>query len=177
MMKSRIDESMARVFNDVRLRLREQNPQGVVYIFIPFFLVIILSLYSGFETSDRIKSHIEPFQYSSDKTRDHRLWMSLGLHDDSIVLVLPTGKLFRWPASGPSDDDYVALEAYMKNLAQTHLKTTILQGRFGPETNTAAIAVDQRLTVHHVRPLLYALAASGISKYGFETKLPRQEND
>ena len=164
--------AVARVFRDVKSRLKESTFSTVAYIFIPFFLVTILALFVGFETSDRFKSPIEPFEYEAAESRDHRLWMSVGLSNDLIIIKTSSGKIFKWPAIGPSDGDYESFENHLKTWTKSHLQSTILAGQLLPSTNTAAIAVDQRLTAHHIRPVIYALAAAGVSKYGFETKLP-----
>jgi hypothetical protein len=98
--------------------------------------------------------------------------MSVGLSNDLIIIKTSSGKIFKWPAVGPSDGDYESFENHLKTWTKSHLQSTILAGQLLPSTNTAAIAVDQRLTAHHIRPVIYALAAAGVSKYGFETKLP-----
>jgi hypothetical protein len=165
-------QSIARVFYDVQSRLNESTFSTLAYIFIPFFLVTILALFVGFETSDRFKSPIEAFQYAATPSSDHKIWMSVGLIDELIVIKTSSGKTFKWSAAGPSESDYDSFENHLKGWAKSHLQNTILAGQLLPSTNTAAIAVDQRLTAHHIRPVIYALAAAGVSRYGFETKLP-----
>ena len=172
MTEIRSHQSIARVFYDVQSRLKESSYSTLAYIFIPFFLVTILALFVGFETSDRFKSPIEAFEYTAAASNDHKIWMSVGLIEDLIVIKTSSGKTFKWPAAGPSESDYDSFESHLKAWTKSHLQNTILAGQLLPSTNTAAIAVDQRLTAHHIRPVIYALASAGVSKYGFETKLP-----
>jgi hypothetical protein len=75
---------------------------------------------------------------------------------------------------GPSQKDYEVFEKYMKAWAKRHLQNVVRSGQITADTNLAAIAIDQKLTYHHVRPVIYALAAAGVSKYGFETRLPQK---
>lgn len=172
-MTDRLDnQSIRRTFYDVKSRLMESAWHSVAYIFISFFLVTVLALFVGFETSDRFKSPIEAFEYKAADSRDHKIWMSVGMSDDLIIIKTSSGKVFKWASGGPTQADYESFESHLKEWARSHLQGTILSGQLLPSTNTAAIAVDQRLTVHHIRPVIYALAAAGVSQYGFETKLP-----
>lgn len=140
-------------------------------ILLPFLAASLLSLYVGFETSARFRAGIEPFFYQASKSNDHKLWMSVGLNDGRIVVKTSAKGIFSWSAAGPNDDEYRAFERHMQQWAKEHFQGVIVEGQLRPESNVAAISIDQRLTFHHVRPIIYALAASGISRYGFETKL------
>lgn len=166
--------SIARAFNNLRLRLATPNPYTSIVILIPFLTAALLALFVGLETSSRYKSGIEPFYYPSSKSNDHKLWMSVGLINDRVMVRTSTDAQFSWSASGPTEDEYRSFEEHLRHWTKKHLKSVIVSGQLGADSNIAAIAIDQRLTFHHVRPIIYALAASGISRYGFETKLPNK---
>lgn len=170
----RCAQSITRAFGNLRLRLATPNPYTAMVILIPFLTAALLALFVGLETSSRYKSGIEPFYYPASKSNDHKLWMSVGLKDGRVMIRTSTDSQFSWSASGPTEDEYRSFEEHMQNWTKNHLKSLIVAGQLSADSNTAAIAIDQRLTFHHVRPVIYALAASGISKYGFETKLPNK---
>jgi hypothetical protein len=162
-----------RAFYDIYARMRSSGAPGLLYIFIPFLFITILALYVAFETSDRFKSPIEALVYKADQTMDHKLWMSIGLQNKSIIIKTSGGHQFSWRSVGPSDDEYQQFEDHLKAWTKSNLQNTILEGQIRPSTNTAALAVDQRLTIHHIKPVIYALAAAGVTKYGFETRQPQ----
>jgi hypothetical protein len=141
-------------------------------IFIPFFSVTLLTFFVGFESSARSSNRIEPFVHESTPTADHALWMSVGINENTISIHTASGENFRWPAEGPSQKEYEDFEKHVSAWSKRHLQNVVRSGQITADTNLAAISIDQRLTYHHVRPVIYALAAAGISKYGFETRRP-----
>lgn len=164
--------SAKRSFRRQRDRLDNMPMIPSAILFLPFFSITLLTFLVGFESSVRPTSRIEPFVHQSAPSVDHALWMSIGIHESTISVHTATGDVFRWPAEGPSEKDYAAFEKHIISWSKRHLQGVVRSGQITPETNVAAIAIDQKLTYHHVRPVIYALAAAGVSKYGFETKLP-----
>ncbi len=161
-------------FRRQRQRLDGMPAIPLVLLFIPFFSVTLLTFFVGFESSFRPKSRIEPFVHESAPAVDHALWLSIGISESTITVNTASGETFRWPVEGPSQKDYEVFEKYMKAWAKRHLQNVVRSGQITADTNLAAIAIDQKLTYHHVRPVIYALAAAGVSKYGFETRLPQK---
>ena len=161
-------------FRRQRARLDGLPTLPVVLLFIPFFAVTLLTFFVGFESSFRTNSRIEPFVHESTPAADHALWLSVGISENAIIINTASGETFRWPVEGPSQKDYDVFEKFMAAWAKRHLQNVVRSGQITADTNLAAIAIDQKLTYHHVRPVIYALAAAGISKYGFETRLPHK---
>jgi hypothetical protein len=161
-------------FRRQRARLDGMPMMPMVLLFIPFFSVTLLTFFVGFESSVRPKSRIEPFVHESAPTADHALWLSVGIRENTIIVNTSSGESFRWPVEGPSQRDYDVFEKYMRTWAKQHLQNVVRSGQITSDTNLAAIAIDQKLTYHHVRPVIYALAAAGVSKYGFETRLTQK---
>ncbi len=159
-------------FRRQRARLDSMPAVPLAFLFIPFFSITVLTFFVGFESSGRPNNHIAPFVHESTSAVDHALWMSVGIHDNTISVNTASGQTFRWPAEGPSQKEYEEFEKHITSWSKRHLQNVVRAGQITADTNLAAIAIDQRLTYHHVRPVIYALAAAGISKYGFETKLP-----
>lgn len=158
------------------LRQKERLQQGPAFsltvIFLPFLAAVVLSLFVGLEASIRLQSVAEPFEYAAQPTSDRELWMSIGLTDNSIVIKTAAEGVFVWSAKGPSETEYLNFENHLKSWAKKHVNDVVRSGQIVAETNTAALAIDQRLTYHHIKPVIYALASAGVSRYGFETKLP-----
>lgn len=161
-------------FRRQRARLDGMPSMPLVLLFIPFFSAALLTFFVGFESSFRSKSRIEPFVHEGIPTADHALWFSVGISENHIIVNTAPGETFRWPAEGPSQSDYELFEKHVTTWAKRHLQNVVRSGQITSDTNVAAIAIDQKLTYHHVRPVIYALAAAGISKYGFETRLPQK---
>jgi hypothetical protein len=143
-------------------------------LFIPFFSVTLLTLFVGFESSLRSSSRIEPFVHESAPASDHALWMSVGIRESGVRINTAAGETFQWSPDGPSKKDYEAFERHIISWSKRHVQNIVRSGQINSDTNMAVIAIDQKLTYHHIRPVIYALAAAGVSKYGFETKLPQK---
>lgn len=159
-----------------RQKERFQSSQGfsLTVLFLPFLGALVLSLFVGLETSMRLQGGSEPFEYASEPVNDHELWLSIGLVDESVVVRTADNGFFVWPTKGPSQGDYAKLENHLQQWTKKHLTNVVRSGQIDSYTNTAALAIDQRLNYHHVRPVIYALASAGISRYGFETRIPTQ---
>lgn len=159
-------------FRRQRARLDAMPAIPLTLLFIPFFSITLLTLLVGFESSVRTRNSIEPFVHESSPAPDHALWMSVGIEEQTIIINTASGETFRWPAEGPAQKEYEAFENHIVSWSKRHLQNVVRSGQITDETNLVAISFDQKLTYHHVRPVIYALAAAGISKYGFETRLP-----
>ena len=170
MKKTRLDSTAMALIRQ-KSRLYSEHPFGLAVIFIPFMAVAVISLFVAFEGTPRIKSTSTPFEYPADPVKEHSIWLSIGMQDRSIAIRTSDNRFFSWSAEGPSASELKNFQNYLRERASQHLQDTVRRGKVNAQTNEAALAVDQGLTFHHVRPVIYALASAGFSKYGFETRL------
>lgn len=162
---------LKRAFDRQNSRMKFDLQFSPLVIFLPFLCTTILALFVAFESSARVKSRVQSFNYSADPAQDHMMWMSIGLAGDNIIIKTSNNHMFKWASAGPSVSEFKSFEDFMKTWAQDHLNKTVRRGQITVDTNVAALSVDQRLTFHHIRPVIYALATAGVSRYGFETRL------
>jgi hypothetical protein len=170
MSKNRLDSTSLALIRQ-KARLCAEQPFGLAVIFIPFMAVAVISFFVAFESTPRIRSTSTPFEYPADPVKEHSIWLSIGIQGDLIAIRTSDSRFFSWSANGPSADEFKNFQNYLRQRAAEHLQDTVRRGKVNTQTNEAALAVDQGLTFHHIRPVIYALASAGFSKYGFETRL------
>lgn len=158
-------------FLRMKSRLGQESPVRTAILFIPFLLVIILSLFIGLETSTRLYSNAKPMVHPSKPMPDHEIWLSIAVRAGRLEVSTQDGTTFSWAAAGPTQDEYNHFQKFLGTKSHKLVSDLIRTGQIGPHQAVAALSVDQSLTYQHVRPVIYALAASGFSKYGFETRV------
>ncbi len=154
-------------------RLEEDRSFGISALFIPFMAVAVLTIYTGFETATRLYGVAQPLEHNSEPSNNYDLWLSIGPQQDKLVISSINGETFSWPLAGPSKDQVLPFNEFLKKTARHLVEGTVLKGQITADDSLVALSVDQRLTFHHIRPVIYALAAAGFSKYGFETRIVR----
>lgn len=154
-------------------RLSEEHPFKAALLIVPFLAVTVLTIFTSLETATKLYGVAQPLEHPSAPSADQDVWLSVAAKDERIVVTTVTGDMFSWPIGGPSSKDLDGLNTYLKTRAEDLVKASVLRGQIHDKQNSVGLAVDQRLTYHHVRPIIYALADAGFSKYGFETRIVR----
>jgi hypothetical protein len=154
-------------------RLRRFDPISMATAIIPFLGVIVLSLYTGLETSTRLHANGKPMEYPATKVNDRAIWLSISAKDGKILVTTAGQESFSWSELGPSNKDLKPLQSYLEARARDQVMSTVRIGQITNQSHTAVLAVDQTLTFFHLRPIIYALSQAGFSRYGFETRLVR----
>jgi hypothetical protein len=154
-------------------RLHQETPFKVSILIAPFLVVTVLTAYTSLETATRLYSVGQPLEHLGAPAGDHAIWLSIGAKDDRLFVTTINGQMFSWPLAGPSKKERAELDIYLHQQAQKLVTDATLQGQVENGKNTVGLSVDQHLTFLHVRPVLYALAEAGFSKYGFETRIVR----
>jgi hypothetical protein len=152
-------------------RLAYQAPFQATLLFIPFLAVVVLTMYTSLETSPRLHGVARPLERDGVIAPEREVWLSVGIKNEMIVVATPDGETFTWPAKGPKKEQMVGLEAYLLKRSHSMVEDAVRRGQLDGRRNVAALSVDQSLTYHHVRPIIYALAEAGFSRYGFETRV------
>ncbi len=154
-------------------RLKTEAPFQAGALFIPFLAVGILTIYTGLQVNRKLFSLARPIEMSGVTMEDKEIWLSVGIRNDLIVIATPEGDTFSWPMSGPDKAQLAVLQDYLTARARYLVASSVRSGQLSGNQNSAALSVDQSLTYQHVRPIIYALAGAGFSRYGFETRIVR----
>jgi len=152
-------------------RLTEIDSVSGFVLLIPFLAVIVLSLFTSLETNTRLHAVGKPMEHATTEVADHELWLSVAAKGGKIIVTTSDSNVFEWSEGGPTQREALALTDYLKSRVKDLIIGTVRTGQVSQESLTASVAVDQSLTYQHIRPLLYALADAGISRYGFETRI------
>ena len=91
---------------------------------------------------------------------------------DDLVVTTGDRRVFRWPLDRADAETMAPLVSYLKETVAREVIAAGLKKEAFAHQTSAIIAADQRLKYLHVRPLLFAFADSGITRYSFETLNP-----
>lgn len=172
MNKSKLGQAIP-AFARQKDRLDEDRSFKIFTLLIPFMAVAVLTIYTSFETATRLYGVAQPLEHNSPTSDHYGVWLSVGLRDGGIVITTINGNAFSWPLSGPSNDQLDHLRDFLRESGRTVVEKSVLKGQMTASDSLVALSVDQRLNFHHIRPVLYALADAGFTRYGFETRVLR----
>jgi hypothetical protein len=165
--------SAKKAFERQSERLKAEVPFQTWLLFIPFLAVVVLTVYTSVQMNGKLFSMGRPVEMDGAPVADKEIWLSIGIRNDLIVIATPEGKFFSWPISGPDTAQLALLQDYLTERARYLVSDSVRRGQLSGNHNSAALSVDQSLTYQHVRPIIYALAGAGFSRYGFETRIVR----
>ena len=137
---------------------------------ISFGLVMILIGHLIPGLNPRLGSRANVIEFPAARVSDSVLWLGVFAENDRVVLTTSDRMRFDWPLVATAAD----LKQFSNYLDQRRRKEALAAGLAHATTfdkTMVVLSLDQRLKYVHIRPILNALAAAGISKYGFETKL------
>jgi hypothetical protein len=158
--------------NGMKLRLREPMWWFPLPLFISASLVMILTAHVISGTNPRTGNPADIITFPSEPRKDSALWMTITQMDEEIVVTTGDRRVFRWHQQVKTMEELAPFIKYLKERVAGEIESAALMKRAFTTQTSAVIAADQRLKFLHVRPLLYALAAAGISQYAFETQNP-----
>lgn len=153
-------------------RLREVIWWYPFPLLISFSLVLLLTAHVLFGTNPRAGNPADIIAFPATAQKDSSLWLSVTPIDKDIVVTTGDRKVFRWRQDVRGMKELQPLIVYLKARAASEIESAVLKGEASVAQTQAVIAADQRLKYLHVRPIIYALAAAGISQYAFETQNP-----
>ncbi len=154
-------------------RLFDDGSFKIYTLIIPFMAVTVLTIYTNLELSTRLFGVASPLEHQTDISNHSGVWLSIGTKKEQIVVRTTNGLTFSWSLSGPSQDQLRPLRDYLTLAARDVVEKSILKGQITKNDTIVALSVDQHLNFHHIRPVIYALAEAGFTKYGFETRILR----
>ncbi len=159
--------------------LSESLRDDLGWFFLPLgialILLLILCVYVLPDLNPRFATVAKPVTYASKDPSDLtslRLAIVLDPTRGNIRVNTSDRQVFTWPADSTELKASEKLKDYLSNqVKQKILKSSLLKDINAQELKII-LAADETLRFHHIRPILYAMAESGISSYGFETLLP-----
>ncbi len=154
-------------------RLFDDGSFKIYTLILPFMAVTILTVYTNLELSTRLFGVSSPLEHQADVSNHSGVWLSIGTKNDHVIVRTTNGLTFSWPLSGPSKDQLGPLRDYLTLAARDVVEKSVLKGQITTKDTVVALSVDQHLNFHHIRPVVYALAEVGFTKYGFETRILR----
>ena len=106
---------------------------------------------------------------------DTPIWLSISATSNELTISTADRNVFRLPLQKASDfshpESTKSLVDYLKHKVASEIEASAIAKDPRGHRLMAVLAVDQRLTYKHIRPVLYALSAAHITEYGFETEL------
>lgn len=162
---------------DAQERLREP---GTWYPFagiisVALVLILIGHLFPGL--NPRKNNLADVIAFSAPKEHEGHIWIGVFPEADRIVAVTSDHRKFSWPRGHATSSDTAVFREYLKERVAKEIVNTGRSMELNYVKASAVLAVDQRLTFNHIKPLLLALAEAKIAKYGFETKLIHKGRD
>jgi len=159
--------------NQMKERIKGASTWFPYPVLIPVMLAIVLNgyaipnlnIYFG-QPSTLIEQEIV-----EGKTPSGSIWLSVSLVGTDLVVSTYDRKVFRWNREIESITKMSEFTSYLqreiqRRSVQAGLAAGIRQGEV-----SVTVAVDRGLKYLHIRPIINALAAAGISNYSFETKI------
>ena len=136
---------------------------------ISFILVTLLTAYVTLTTARRLGHPAALLTFPSDRDHIGGIWFSVTPIGEEIFIATSDRKVFHWPQN---TRDLVPLDQFiewLKDASHLQIEAAALLKRSDSNQVLAVIAADQTLKYTHLRPIIYALAKAGISRYAFET--------
>ena len=156
----------------VSIRLNEPLRWFPLPVMIPVCLVMLLTAHIISGSNPRAGHPANILSLPADSGMDSSIWLSVSPLNDEILVTTADRRIFRWSQFHPQNKDVDPLVTYLKKNIYEEIKSAALTKRALKGQTLAIIAADQRLTFLHIRPIISALAQSGISRYAFETLNP-----
>lgn len=156
-------------------RLREVQLWFPLPCLISYFLVLLLIGHLLLGLNPRLGNHASLLPFDAKKSDEGAIWIAASLSNDQIIVTTSTRKVFKINSNKPSSQSIKNLTDYLKKETENVLITAAISRKISHIQSILVIAVDQQMTMRHLRPILYAMAEAGISEYAFETKIPPKE--
>jgi len=150
------------------------NPSALLLVGV-LSVILVAAMVNGI--NQRLGNPSVPLSFPSKPQSDTAIWLSVTPIGEKVVVTTNDRSVFTWPQSATTDTDTKELTKWLSQKVQTEVSSTALAGLARPTQTKVMISTDQHLKFLHVKPVLYALASAGITRYGFETDLTDLETE
>jgi hypothetical protein len=135
---------------------------------ISFFLSLIFIGHLLLGMNPRLGNPSHVISFVSEEQKEGSIWVSLSIKNNYLMITTSDRHIFSWKSSSDKKAEE-AFQSYLKDRLNKVLLSATLSKKLPYIQSIVIFAVDQSITFHHMRPLLYILSQVGISEYGFET--------
>lgn len=156
-------------------RLEEHSNWFPYPAVISLGLILVLNGQLITNLNPRLGTAIDVINFEqASRLNNINLWLGIKQTNKGIEITTSDRKVFFWKDSESMRSQLSPLVSYLDSYVKERSYSAGLKMRaFIPEV-TAVLAVDKSLTYSQISPVITALAAANISKYGFETKIIRE---
>lgn len=141
------------------------------YLLIPVGIILILSAFVPLEVNSRLFSRAHPLQLSGEEAPPTSLWFAVAPTNSGISVTSIDGKVFELSNTAPAETRAEELRSYLLERKEDLIKSNVLANHLDPNATLVVLSADERLTYFHLRPVVYALASAGITRYAFEGRI------
>ena len=138
---------------------------------ISFLLVIVLGGHLLPDLNPRLGSKVDVIRFKTTVQHDGGIWIGIFIENEEIHLVTSDRRKFSWPVDTFSRSNLTEFIKYLRERTKKESLATAIKLETNVTKTRAVLAVDQDLKFIHIRPVLHALAAAKITRYGFETQI------
>lgn len=141
------------------------------YVLIPVGIILILSAFLPLELNERLVSQAKPLQLSGPEAPATNLWFAIAPTKDGVSITSIDGHVFQLSDNTPDAERGAAFRAYLREVKASVIESTTLANRIDQNSSLVVLSADERLNYYHLRPVIYALASAGVTRYAFEGRI------
>lgn len=166
------DHRIYKAIERLRTSLRSETPWYPYPFMVSLFLVVLLMAKVLPPLNPRLGHQAESITLEAPPEGEGSMWLSITIAEGRVVITTSDRSVFSWANAGPTAAEREALQDHLRATVHERIFAATLKKTAEVANSFVSIAVDQRVTFAHLRPILYCLAAVGVANYGFETILP-----
>jgi len=157
--------------NRVRDRLGAESSWIPAHVLVSGIASIVLLAFVMRGVDSRAGNPAVPLVFPAPLQEDTAIWISVTPIGEEVVITTNDRQVFRVPQQPTDDKAYQEFNAWLRGRTRSEALSAGIAGNYRLKQTKVIIRADQHLKYLHVRPLLYSLAAAGVTRYGFETDL------
>lgn len=146
------------------------------YALIPVGIIVILSAFIPLEINPRLFSQAKPLQISGPEAPPTSLWFAVAPTKEGISISTTDGKSFELKNDEREKERGEAFREYLSERKKELIKEKTLANRVDDQSTLVVLSADERLTYFHLRPVIYALASAGVTRYAFEGRIGKESD-
>jgi hypothetical protein len=141
------------------------------YVLIPVGMIMILSAFVPLEINPRLFSRARPLQLAGEEAPPTDLWFAVAPTESGVSVTSIDGKIFELNNSAPEGKRGEEFGNFLKQRKEELINNKILANEIDPDSTLVVLSADEQLTYFHLRPVVYALASAGFTRYAFEGRI------
>lgn len=143
---------------------------------ISFALVLWLTGFILPKINPRTGQIASSVQLNASEQTEGMIWFAVKIIDNETVVQTHDNRIFRWSRTSLTREDLKPFRQYLKEQVRKRIFLSALAKNARLAEITAVISADQNLRYIHLKPIINALAEAKITRYGFETRIAKNNN-